>query len=283
MALRQFHHAQTTHGAAGHATRAGHTDDQPFHYDFSAGGYGFPQPPKFEDKHEERDYLRGRLAAAFRIFGQKGFDEGVAGHITVRVCPLIPTTFCLFMSCLPLQDPVEPHTMWVNPFGQAFSHMRRSDLLRIDYDGHVLEGGPNKLVNRAAILIHSAVHKARPNVICAAHTHSIYGRTFSTLGIPLPITSQDGCAFFDDLAFYNSFEGIVLEGSEGENIAKAVGNKKAAILQNHGLITASDSVEATVFWYISLEKLCQTHLVAMAAAGPNGIKIVEVGKQEASK
>lgn len=85
MALEQFHHAQNTHNALGHATRAGPSEAQPYHYDFSADGYGFPQPPKFTDKYEERAYLKGRLAAAFRIFGQKGFDEGVAGHITVRV------------------------------------------------------------------------------------------------------------------------------------------------------------------------------------------------------
>lgn len=85
MALHQFHHAQSSHNATGHATRAGPTDQQPYHYDFSAGGYGFPQPPKFDDKIEERHYLKGRLAAAFRIFGKRGFDEGVAGHITCRV------------------------------------------------------------------------------------------------------------------------------------------------------------------------------------------------------
>lgn len=45
-----------------------------------------PGPPVFENKHEEREFLKGRLAAAFRIFGKEGFDEGVAGHITVRVC-----------------------------------------------------------------------------------------------------------------------------------------------------------------------------------------------------
>ena len=44
----------------------------------------FPAPPKFTDKHEEREYLKGRLALAFRIFGKLGFDEGVAGHITLR-------------------------------------------------------------------------------------------------------------------------------------------------------------------------------------------------------
>lgn len=56
------------------------------------------RPPKFTDKHEEREYLKGRLAAAFRIFGKYGYDEGVAGHITLR-------------------DPVDPQTFWVNPFG----------------------------------------------------------------------------------------------------------------------------------------------------------------------
>jgi hypothetical protein len=56
------------------------------------------RPPKFADKYEEREYLKGRLAAAFRIFGKYGYDEGVAGHITLR-------------------DPVDPETFWVNPFG----------------------------------------------------------------------------------------------------------------------------------------------------------------------
>jgi ribulose-5-phosphate 4-epimerase/fuculose-1-phosphate aldolase len=99
------------------------------------------------------------------------------------------------------QDPIDIHTMWVNPFGQAFSLMHKSDLIRIDYDGKVIEGGPNKLVNRAAVLIHAAVHKARPDVTCAAHTHSIYGRTFSTLGVLLLTTTQDACAFYNDLAY----------------------------------------------------------------------------------
>lgn len=44
----------------------------------------FPAPPKFSDKYEEREYLKGRLALAFRIFGKEGYDEGVAGHITLR-------------------------------------------------------------------------------------------------------------------------------------------------------------------------------------------------------
>ena len=76
----------------------------------SQGRINFPRPPVFEDKYRERDYLKGRLAAAFRIFGKYGFDEGVAGHITLR-------------------DPVQPDCFWVNPFGVAFSMINKSDLI----------------------------------------------------------------------------------------------------------------------------------------------------------
>lgn len=55
-------------------------------------------PPSFEDKYEERKYLKHRLALAFRVFAKFGFAEGVAGHITLR-------------------DPVDPNSFWVNPFG----------------------------------------------------------------------------------------------------------------------------------------------------------------------
>lgn len=55
------------------------------------------------------------------------------------------------------------------------------------------------------------------------------------------------------------------------------------ILQNHGLLTVSNSVEATVFWFVSSEKLCHTQLLALAAVGDSSDKIKEVGQQEAAK
>ena len=136
----------------------------------------FPGPPTFTDRYEEREYLKGRLTAAFRIFGKYGFDEGVAGHITLR-------------------DPVDPTTFWVNPFGVAFSLMKRSDLIQVDHYGTVIDGGKVRLLNTAAFMIHGAVHEARPDVMCAAHSHSIYGRSFCTLGRKLDIITQDSCAF----------------------------------------------------------------------------------------
>lgn len=59
------------------------------------------------------------------------------------------------------------------------------------------ESGPVRLLNKAAYMIHSAVHNARPDVLCAAHTHSIHGKAFSSLGIELDMLNQDACAFYN--------------------------------------------------------------------------------------
>ncbi|KDQ60687.1 hypothetical protein JAAARDRAFT_558335 [Jaapia argillacea MUCL 33604] len=223
----------------------------------------WPTPPKFETKLEEREYLKFRLAQAFRIFGNLGYDEGVAGHITVR-------------------DPLNPESFWVNPFGVHFKLIKPSDLLLVDHTGKILEeSGPIRRLNTAAFMIHSAIHVARPDVICAAHSHSIYGRAFSTLGKELDITTQDSCAFYNDHVVYRQFRGIVLDEVEGQHIAETLGSKKAAILQNHGLLVATRSVESTVFFFISLEKCCRVQLLADAAAAGKGQETVKISAEEA--
>jgi len=223
----------------------------------------FPGPPKFDDPYKEREYLKGRLAAAFRIFGKYGFDEGVAGHITIR-------------------DPVDTQTFWVNPFGVAFSLIKASDLIRVSEEGQIIDGGPVRLLNSAAYAIHSAIHQARPDVNAAAHSHSIYGRSFCSLGRKLDTITQDSCAFHDDHVLYDSFNGIVLAEKEGKNIAKCLGLKKAALLINHGLLTVGGTVEEAVFWFVSMEKCCHAQLMADAAAAGRGGETVKIGEEEAS-
>ncbi|KAI9690084.1 MAG: hypothetical protein M1820_010023 [Bogoriella megaspora] len=222
-----------------------------------------PSIPKFEDKYEERAHLKGRLAAAFRIFGKFGFDEGVAGHITVR-------------------DPVETDTFWVNPFGLAFSLIKASDLIRVNEQGEIVDHGPIKRLNTAAFMIHSAIHQARPDVNAACHSHSIYGRSFCSLGRPLDIISQDSCSFYNDHVLYENFNGIVLSEVEGKQIAQTLGDKKAALLQNHGLLTVGETIEAAVFWFVSMEKCCHAQLMADAAANGRGGLTKKVGDEEAA-
>jgi ribulose-5-phosphate 4-epimerase/fuculose-1-phosphate aldolase len=236
--------------------------------DLSALSHGakqaFPFPPVFATKQEEREFLKFRLAQAFRIFGHLGYDEGAAGHITVR-------------------DPLKPDCFWVNPFGLHFSLIQAPDLILVDHNGNVLdESGPNRLLNKAAFMIHSAIHNARPDVLCAAHSHSTYGRAFSALGKELDMLTQDSCAFYNDHAVYKQFKGVVLDTEEGDHIVQALGSKKAVILQNHGLLVATGSIEATVFFYASLEKSCRVQLLADAAAAGRGINTTKIDEDDAS-
>jgi ribulose-5-phosphate 4-epimerase/fuculose-1-phosphate aldolase len=208
---------------------------------------GLPQPPVFGSVDAERKYRKEQLAAGFRLFGRFGFSEGVAGHITVR-------------------DPEHPEYFWVNPFGMAFSKIKASDLILVDHRGDVIEG--HRAVNRAAFVIHSRVHEARPDALAAAHTHSTYGRAFSTLGIKLDPITQDACAFYEDHAVYDDYRGLVNDMDEGVRLAKALGPNKAAILQNHGLLTVGHTLAEAVWWFITMERSCQVQLVAMAAGTP---------------
>jgi ribulose-5-phosphate 4-epimerase/fuculose-1-phosphate aldolase len=150
--------------------------------------------------------------------------------------------------------------------GRSFKQMRVSDLLRVDHEGNVVEG--EGLLNGAAFTIHSAIHAANPRITAAAHSHSVYGKAFASLGRRLAPLTQDACAFYEHHAVLESFTGVVLDAGEGEKIATLVADNKAVILQNHGLLTVGESVDEAAWWYITLERSCQAQLLAEAAGEP---------------
>jgi ribulose-5-phosphate 4-epimerase/fuculose-1-phosphate aldolase len=203
--------------------------------------------PSFDDVEDERRHRKQRLAAAFRLFGRFGFDEGIAGHITAR-------------------DPERPDHFWVNPLGMSFKQVRVKDLLLVDHDGEVVEG--TWPVNRAAFVIHSQVHAARPDVISAAHAHSVHGKAWSTLRRKLDPLTQDACAFYEDHALLDDYTGAVLDIEEGKRLAHTLGDNKAIILSNHGLLTVGHTVDEAAWWFITMERTCQAQLLAEAAGTP---------------
>jgi len=206
-----------------------------------------PRPPTFDTPAEERLHRKRMLAAAFRLFSRFGYDEGVAGHITAR-------------------DPERLDHFWVNPFGMHFGQIRASDLILVSDRGEVVEG--KYPVNGAAFAIHSKVHAARPDVIAAAHAHSMYGKSWASLGRKLDPITQDACAFYEDHGLFADYTGVVYETSEGERIAQALGPHKAAILRNYGLITVGHCVEEAAWWFITMDRSCQAQLLAEAAGEP---------------
>lgn len=206
-----------------------------------------PRWPTFETVEGERRHRKQRLAAAFRIFGAFGFDEGTAGHITAR-------------------DPERLDHFWVNPLGMNFKHIRVGDLLLVNDEGEVVEG--DWALNKAAFVIHSQIHAARPDVVAAAHSHSPHGKAWSSLRRLLDPITQDACAFHEDHALFDDYTGAVFEIEEGKRIAHTLGDRKAAILANHGLLTVGRSVDEAAWWFVTMERTCQVQLLAEAAGSP---------------
>jgi len=208
-------------------------------------GLVFPGIPRFDDVAQERRYLKERLVGACRAFAREGFDYGFAGHLTIR-------------------DPERPHLYWTNPMAVHFRQVRVSNLILVDHQGRVVEGG--HAVNRAGFVLHAAVHEAHADIVAMCHAHTLYGTAFAALGKPLAPISQDAAAFFEDHAVITDEAGqVAVEADAGPRVADWFTGVKAAIHQNHGLFTASrHSIEAAAFWFIALERCCHQQLLVEA-------------------
>ncbi|KAK4046558.1 hypothetical protein OIO90_006525 [Microbotryomycetes sp. JL221] len=211
--------------------------------------------PQFDDSHEgkmaKRKWIKQHMAGAFAMWGREGYGEGVAGHITVR-------------------DPILPGHYWMNPFRVHFSAVTVDNLVLVTPDGDIHPDGAQLPINYAGFCIHSALHEARPEVDAAAHCHTVHGKAWSAFGKPLDMLNQDSCMFYDNLAVYKSFGGIVLAADEGKNIAEAMGSyKKAAILQNHGLMTVGHTVDEAAYLFAVLERTCKVQLMVEASLAGN--------------
>ncbi|MER5888388.1 class II aldolase/adducin family protein [Streptomyces sp. NPDC001941] len=208
---------------------------------------GFAMPPVHRSAAEERAYRKERLSAALRLFGRLGYEDGVAGHVTAR-------------------DPEFADCYWVNPFGEPFGALGPDDLLLVDGDGRVREG--TRRVNQAAFVVHAEVHRARPDAVAVAHCHSTYGRALAALGELLEPITQEACAFYEDHALYDAYTGVAVDPGEGRRVAAALGERKALVLRNHGLLTVGGSVDAAAWWFVAMERCSEVQLAARAAGKP---------------
>ncbi|KLP02469.1 related to novobiocin biosynthesis protein novR [Fusarium fujikuroi] len=220
------------------------------------------QIPQFHTPEATRQWQLEQMAGAFRIFARLGFADGGSGHISLR-------------------DPVQPDTFWLNPYGVHFGLLKVSDMVHVNEDGDRI-GGADRPVNTAGFIIHAAIHKRRPDINAACHFHSPYGRAWSTFGKPIDMLNQDSCMFYNDLAVYANFGGVVFAKEEGMRLADTLGpTKKNLILQNHGILTSGGTVAEAAAFFIALERACQTQLLVESSLAGSGLQKTYVGDEEA--
>lgn len=194
--------------------------------------------------------LRVQLAACYRIFDYLGWDELIFNHISLRL-------------------PGRSEHLLVNPFGLAYSEVTASNLVKIDLEGNVI-GESEWPVNRAGVIIHTAIHGARPDVNVAMHTHTTAGSAVAGLDEGLVPNNFYGAQLHGQIA-YHEFEGITLEPAEKVRLIESLGSGFMLVLRNHGLLTCGRSIETAFFRMWTLQRACELQLATMSAAAPSRV------------
>jgi ribulose-5-phosphate 4-epimerase/fuculose-1-phosphate aldolase len=203
-------------------------------------------PPVFDTASQERRHRLERLAGICRLFGRLGFAEGLLGHITVR-------------------DPEDHDLLWVNPLGVSFRRMTVSALIQVNHEGTVLAG--QGAVNPVGLMLHAAVHRARPEVVTVCHAHSPQGKAFSTLGRVLDPITQDSAVFFGQQALIREPR-LTLDVRSADQFAAALGQHRVAIQVGHGIFTTGETPDEAAWWFVAMERACEVQLIAQAAGTP---------------
>jgi len=189
---------------------------------------------------------RVELAACYRIFARLGWVELIYNHITLR-----------------LPGP-EKHFL-INPFGLLYTEVRASNLVKIDLAGNII-GNSDWPVNPAGFTIHAAIHDAIPGAHCVMHTHTTAGMAVACSQSGLSMSNFYSAQLHGKLA-YHDFEGITLHADEGPRLLRAIGDKPAVILRNHGLLAWGDTVARSFALLWLLNRACEIQL-ASTSMGP---------------
>jgi ribulose-5-phosphate 4-epimerase/fuculose-1-phosphate aldolase len=194
---------------------------------------------------EEEWKIRCDLAALYRLVAHFRMTDLIYTHISARL-------------------PGPEHHFLINDYGVMFHEMRASDLVKIDLEGNIIEtAGQSKQVNAAGFTIHSAIHMARPDILCVVHTHTAAGIAVSAQKHGLLPISQHALKFYGHLA-YHDYEGIALDLDERERLVADLGEHRAMILRNHGLLVAGRTVPEAFDHIYFLERACQAQVAALS-------------------
>src|SRR5262245_6337814 len=190
---------------------------------------------------------RVNLAACFRLADHYGMSDMIYTHITARV-------------------PEEPRHFLVNLHGMLFDEMTASSLMKVDLAGKILfkpETEHGYGLHAPAFVIHSAIYRARPDVMAVMHTHTVAGMALSSLKCGLMPLTQTSHRFFPRVA-YHDFSGPERDPGGRERLAQDLGDYDVMVLRNHGLLTVGPSIPETFNRMYGLERSCLAQLAAMA-------------------
>ena len=188
------------------------------------------------------------LAACYRLADRFGLNEGIDNHLTL----LVPGYSDRFL---------------LAPFGMHWSEVKASDFLVVDFGGRVLSG--QGLVEDTALYIHQPVHRLSPQGRCVLHTHMPYATALCMLENPrLEMAVQSALGFYDDVAYDPTYNGLAYDVSEGERLARSLGDKSVLMMANHGVLVVGKTVPEAFERLYCLERAAQAQVLALSTGRP---------------
>ncbi|MEK0081668.1 aldolase [Benzoatithermus flavus] len=202
------------------------------------------------------------LACALRWAARLGLQEGVCNHFSLAVAD---------------EDGiVRGDRFLINPYGLHWSEITASSLVLCDAEGNVLEGEHE--VEPTAFFIHSRIHRAAPQAVCVLHTHMPYATALTLrAGGRLAMCEQNALMFHGRIAYDDDYNGLALDGSEGDRIARKLGNGSVLFLASHGVIVTGRTVAEAFTDLYYLE--CAARAQVLAASGGHALRTISEGVQ----
>jgi ribulose-5-phosphate 4-epimerase/fuculose-1-phosphate aldolase len=192
---------------------------------------------------------RVELAAFYRVIHGLGLTDLIYNHVSLRL-------------------PDQPDALLINPFGLDYAEITASSLMKIDHHGRVLlQPDHGYGLNPAGVVVHGAIHRARPDLACVAHTHSVAGVAVASLREGLLPLNQNALRFHDDLA-YHDYEGPALREDEQARLIASLGGRNNMVLRNHGLIACGRSLAQAYVNLYSLEHACRIQVATLSCGRP---------------
>jgi L-fuculose-phosphate aldolase len=187
---------------------------------------------------------RQELALLARVLHREGYDDHLAGHITVK-----------------LPD----DTLLVNPFALTWDELTAADVMHIDREGSLLGG---KWTVTPAITLHVELHRARPDAGVVVHNHPRWGTIWADIGRTPDVFDQTSAMFAGEVAFCDEYLGAVDDQDNARAAVKGLGDAAIALLANHGVLVVAKDVPGAYQKAMAFEWRCrQAWMVAVAGGG----------------
>ncbi len=192
--------------------------------------------------------LRDDLALALRAAAHHGLAEGVCNHFSVE----LPDASGRFL---------------LNPRGLLWAEVQGDDIVVVDAQGAVLAG--RHAVEPTAMFIHAAVHRIAGKA-CVLHTHAPHATALTLTADRALDTalSQNAMRFHDRVAIDATYNGLALDASEGERIARAMAGRDVVFLGNHGVVVCGERMAWAYDDLYYLERACMVQVLAASTGRP---------------